>query len=470
MCGIAGCWQSDWDVDAALDLIAHRGPDGRGIVRAAGGAVHGHVRLSILDPLPRSDQPFVRGHITLSYVGECWNYRELREELAGLGYHFETEGDTEVVAVALTEWGADALKRLEGQFAFAWTHEGLGETWLARDRFGEVPLYVLRTHGDLFNPGGFMWASERKAFGEDFAAEADPVPAGAVWRLDEPQPRFYYESSWALQGPGEPDPAGVLAILERSVDRRLQADVPVCCLISGGIDSSLILSLVKQRKPDVVAYTIVFDEDSPDLAEARYVAGELDVELREVPVPRPDEAAWREAIRAIEITMKAQIEIAAHCLPLAERIYADGFRVVLSGEGADELFGGYGMLARQMGRTPKSEWGRVRLEGVEKMARGNFVRINKAFMAHGVEARTPYMDREMVEAVIPLSWTECPTQKLLLREAATGLIPERIRTRKKLSFQSGSGMRDYAEVALNGQQQLRYNQIAREVFGGLPRG
>lgn len=463
MCGIAGSWQTEWDVDEALTRLGHRGPDGRGIVEKAG-AVHGHVRLSILDPLPRSDQPFEYDGLLLSYVGECWNYRQLREELRDQGCAFVTEGDTEVVAAALSMWGPDALPRLEGQFAFAWTDRT--GTWLARDRFGEVPLYVLETDGDLFNPGGVMWASERKAWDAPFAAEAAAIPAGSVWRLGE-GPRTYYACSSAAQRNGHVAGArAVREILTASVERRLQADVPVCCLLSGGVDSSSILALVKERQPDVVAYTIVFDEKADDLAQARYVADQLGVELREVPVPPPDEDALRASIASIEITMKAQIEIAMHCLPLAERIYADGFRVVLSGEGADELFGGYGMLARRRGES----WPLVRLEGVEKMARGNFVRINKVFMAHGVEARTPYMDRELVEAVLPLNREECPEQKLLLREAVRGLVPEDTRVRRKVSFQTGSGMRAYMAEKLEDQQRIEYNRIARELFGGIPRG
>lgn len=469
MCGIAGSWQSDWNVEDALAAIAHRGPDFRGIAYAGkdNEVVHGHVRLSILDPTPRSHQPFKYRGLTLSYVGECWNYQELRRSLEHeLFYEFETTGDTEVVAAALWEWGPEALKRMEGQFAFAWTTPE-GSTFLARDRYGEVPLYVIESR-DLLGAGGVRWASERKAFGPEEAAAAVAIPEGTVWSVDAWKPQRYYpvtEASYSRAN-AEPDAEGVLRRLERSVERRLQSDVPVCTLISGGIDSSLILALAQRHQPDLVAYTIVFDEESDDLREARYVAEEFGVELREVHVPQPDEALLREAIYAIEITMKAQIEIALHCLPLAERIYADGYRVVLSGEGADELFGGYGMLARKS----KGDWTGARLEGVMKMARGNFVRINKAFMAHGVEARTPYMDRELVEGVLPLSRDECPEQKKLLRAAAEGILPERTRTRHKVSFQSGSGMRDYQEAALAGKQQVRYNDVARELFGGLPKG
>ena len=475
MCGIAGSWRAEsWNVKDALDVIDHRGPDGKAVA-FVGDAIHGHVRLAIMDPTPRSDQPFEYEGLTLSYVGECWNYLELREYLETAGYRFRTTGDTEVVAAALHLWGEAALSKLEGQYAFAWTDQH-GITRLARDRFGEVPLYVLHApDADLFSQGtGVMWSSERKAFGER-GAEAEPVPAGGCVELREGGPRgyAYYEQRWAtVRSKGCADPKGVLRILERAIERRLQSDVPVCCLISGGIDSSLILRLVKDRKPDVVAYTIVFDEDSEDLREARFIADHLGVELREVPVPLrgEEEEATAAAIGTIEITMKAQIEIAIHCLPLAHRIYKDGFRVVLSGEGADELFGGYGMLARHSKKNGGRDWPFTRLTGIEKMARGNFVRINKAFMAHGVEARTPYMDRDLIEAVLPLYRDECPEQKLLLRGAAEGLLPDRTRLRRKVSFQSGSGMRSYMEEHLDGQQQIRYNQIARELFGGIPRG
>jgi asparagine synthase (glutamine-hydrolysing) len=466
MCGIAGSWRSEWDVGAALDRIAHRGPDARAIVDVPE-VVHGHVRLSIMDPEPRSNQPFVYGGVTLAYNGELWNAPELRHQLGHeLFYGFETTGDTEVVAAALAEWGTDALSRMDGQFALAWT-DAEGETWLARDRWGEVPLYMLED-GDrdgLFG-AGVVWASERKAFGGR-GAEAVPVPEGSYVRVATGEVGTYY-------GIGVPEPlrwdirGEVEGSLRRGTVERLQSDVPVCTLLSGGLDSSAILALVKEQVPDVVAYTAYMPgEDSPDLEAARYVADHHGVELREVQV-EPTLTAVHNAVSTVEIPMKTQVEIAVPCIRLADVISADGFKVVLSGEGADELFGGYGGLMRKA--TSDSNWIAARRYAFEKMARGNFVRTNKTFMAAGVEARLPFMDRGLVERVLALGLGDCPPGKKLLKEAVADIVPGRVVRRQKETFQGASGISGYLEQLLDGKQQVTYNAIARDLFGGLPRG
>lgn len=464
MCGIAGSFQSDWDVDRALDKIAHRGPDGRG-VNTWTDSTHGHVRLAIQDPLPRSDQPFIYRGVLLSFVGEVWNWREIRADLERDGYAFETEGDTEVVAALLHEWIRDpamALRKMEGMFAMAWTESVSGRTWLARDRFGKVPLYVLDQGHQL--GGGIRWASERKAFGRE-AAFAEPVPAGHLWQLSS-APEPYYSLNPAPTSLG--DPEGVRMRLARGVRERLQADVPVCCLISGGLDSSAVLALVKEQKPDVVAYTAVYNESSPDLETSRRLCQHLKIPLREVRIDPPDMDALRQAVYAIEVTSKTQVEIATLCLPLAAKIREDGFRVCLSGEGADELFGGYGTLARRA--TDDDRWRRERMEFLAKMGRSDFMRVNKAFMAHGVECRTPFLHRPLVERVLSLGVKQCPPGKKLLKRAVEDIVPQWVTSRKKLTFQGSAGIADYCEEYLRGTQRKTYNALARELFGGLPRG
>lgn len=469
MCGIAGSWESDWDVNAALDAIAHRGPDARAVARPSADVVLGHVRLSIMDPGPRSDQPFVYGGIVLAYNGELWNAPALREELRAAG-DFETTGDTEVVAAALDAWGLDALPRLEGQFAMAWYDGESDEVYLARDRWGEVPLYMLMDGDGGLLGAGVIWASERKAFGQR-GAEAVPVPAASYVKVRTGMVRAYYgarapEPFWA-DLPGE-----IRDSLHRGTAERLQSDVPVCTLLSGGLDSSAILALVKLYKPDVVAYTATYDRDSPDLEAARYVADHHGVELREVELAEPTEAqvqaAIRNAVRTIEIPMKAQVEIAMLCIPLAERIAKDGFKVVLSGEGADELFGGYGGLMRKA--TSDGAWVEARRYSFEKMARGNFIRTNKTFMAAGVEARLPFMDRQLVERVLDLGLSACPPGKKLLKRAVADIVPEKVVRRQKETFQGASGVSGYLAQVLDGKQAVTYNNVARDLFGGLPRG
>ena len=385
MCGLAGSFRDpSFDVGEALKLIRHRGPDALGI-EVEGQATHGHVRLAILDLSTASDQPFRYDDGLLSFNGEIWNFRELRDELSGMGFRFRTTGDTEVLAAALTAWGDDALSRLEGMFAFAWTRAG--RTILVRDRFGKVPLYVSR------KADAWAWASERKGL----RRAAIPLPPGAVLDLKTGQVR-----RWYVLPPTGGD-RDVRSLIRTGVERRMIADAPLCCLLSGGLDSSLILTLAKQSKPDVVAYTASLDGfPSADLTRSREVCRWLQVPLREVVVQRPTADDFADAVRVIETPMKTQVEIAALCLPLAARIAADGFKVCLSGEGADELFGGYGSMFIKAASTDDRGWRAIRVGQVEKMSRGNFIRCNKAFMAHGVECRLPFLDRELVETVLAM--------------------------------------------------------------------
>ncbi len=174
MCGIFGTFMKGdrSEAERGLDLITHRGPDGRGIVEV-GEAIHGHVRLALLDLTDASAQPFRVGRGALSFVGEVWNHAELRDELRKDGVEFRTTGDTEVLARSLERRGpTETLERLDGMFAFAWS-DGRGADVLARDRYGKVPLYVVR-RGKTF-----AWSSERRGLGPD-AGRAVALPPGSA--------------------------------------------------------------------------------------------------------------------------------------------------------------------------------------------------------------------------------------------------------------------------------------------------
>lgn len=452
MCGLAGAIGrgKGEDVGVMLGRIAHRGPDGRGRM-AAWGADHGHARLALFDLSEGSAQPFRRAAGVLSFNGEIWNHREVRKVLEAEGERFSTTGDTEVLAAALGRWGVDAaLPRLEGMFAFAWS-TAAGHV-LARDRYGKIPLYVLR------RPGRWEWASERKAWPTSAAGEARPLPPGSVLDLETGAARRWYELP---SGGGGVD---VLDALRRSVRARLSADAPVCVLASGGVDSSTILALAREARPDVVAYAAVLDGGSEDLSAARRICAELGVPLREVAVPAPTDASVREAVRAIEIPSKAQVEIALLCVPLARRIALDGFKACLTGEGADELFGGYGNMCIKASKGGDALWRRIRVEQLEKMSRGNFVRCNKAFMAAGVEARLPFLAPSIVEPVLAMGKEECPPGKKLLREAAEEVIPRWAARRPKDTFQGASGMAAACE-RLSSSPARFYNAEVRTLFG-----
>lgn len=454
MCGIFGTYRlPSLSVEDGLLRLRHRGPDGSGIM-SSGDATHGHVRLALLDLTSASDQPFLCRDSLLAFNGEIWNYRELREVLRGLGHDFQTTGDTEVLAAALCEWGTEALPRLEGMFAFSASVNG--RHFLARDRYGKIPLYLKR------QGSGFAWSSERKGFASQ--SGVTPLPPGSLLDLSTGALRNWYRVP-LLSSPFSP--ADLLSALRRSVRRRLNADAPLCCLISGGLDSALILSLAREVRPDLIAYTASLSPHSPDLLAARRLCASLSVELREVLIPPPTEARIRSAIRTIEIPSKAQIEIALLCLPLAERLQQDGFKAVLSGEAADELFGGYGNMCIQAARADDRGWREIRLAQLEKMGRGNFLRCNKVFMAHGVECRLPFMDREIVEPVLSLSKADCPPGKQLLKAAASGVVPDWVIRRKKETFQGGAGV-DTACARLLSSPIRYYNAETRSLFGCLP--
>jgi asparagine synthase (glutamine-hydrolysing) len=447
MCGLVGSFNTpEFDVSARLELIRHRGPDGSGVV-AAGPATHGHVRLALLDLSHASDQPFRYRDGLLSFNGEIWNFQTVRAELEGLGHIFSTTGDTEVLAAALTEWDVDALMKLEGMFTFAWSRGA--RHLLGRDRFGKIPLYVSR------RGASFVWASERKAL---TGYRADALPEGSVLNLVTGLIERWYVM---------PDHTLGIDIIDRltaGVKARLIADAPLCCLISGGLDSSLILTIAKRLKPDIAAYTAVLDEGSADLRAARRLCAENEVPLTEVRVRRPTPSDLSSAARCIEIASKVQTEIAALCIPLARAISSDGFRACLSGEAADELFGGYGSMCIQGARASDEGWRHIRLQQLSRMARGNFVRCNKAFMAHGVECRLPFMERSLVEGVINMTKAACPPAKKALKAAAGELLPAWIVRRIKETFQGGAGM-DAAAAQAIARPKAFYRAEVLSAFG-----
>ena len=452
MCAVVGMvGGSEAEAVAGARAMAHRGPDAEGCFESEG-VVLAHRRLAIRDLDRRSDQPFLRGRLALSYNGELWNAEEIRARLGSIGAVLTTTGDTEVVAAALEQWGDGALPLLEGMFAMAWTC-GDGALRLAVDRHGEIPLHWSR---DL-NSGRIWAASETKGL-MAMRARGDQV-------LMEPgtmvvaRPRGVEVRSWcrvgaepfsaAELGEGTIDPDKLLRDqLRAACEERAVSDVPVCALLSGGIDSAAVAAHLRSAVPGLVCYVAVMDERSRDLRCARAAAAHLGLELREVRVSPPTAEDLRRVVRAIEMPHKAQVEIGWPCVVLAERIRQDGHKVVFSGEGADELFGSYGMSWHGI----KAEgWHEHRRRVFLEQHRKNFARVNKVFLSAGVEPRMPFLRRQLVELCLRLpqeAVAERGHPKAIMRRAHAGMLPPEILNRPKLAFQSGLGMQRAAAEAV----------------------
>jgi asparagine synthase (glutamine-hydrolysing) len=391
VCGIAGCYQQGDGhklVDVMTDRIAHRGPDAAGRWDHEDDRVTvqlGHRRLSIIDLSTAADQPLTKDGLTLVYNGELYNFQTLRAQLTARGARFVTRSDTEVVLEAWRAWGPEALPRFRGMFAFAVFDQRSGELVLARDPLGIKPLYY-RPRGR-----GVVFASELKAFTAAIGSElrVEPgalvasmlyywlpeqrctidgvhkLPAGS-WARFTPDGRHTVQHYWRMADVAAEAAAGpeadLGAVIEESVATHLISDVPVSSFLSGGLDSSIITVLAHRDNPDIDAYTIGFRAEDQrleampdDAVYARKVADQFGIKLHEIEIA-PDIVDLLP--RMVDVLDEPIGDPAAiNTLLMCEAARERGVKVVLSGMGADELFGGYRkhlacMMASNYDRLP----------------------------------------------------------------------------------------------------------------------
>lgn len=448
MCGLVGVFgpgSSQERVERALDAISHRGPDARATVETHTGWV-GHVRLAIVDPDPRSDQPMKRGTTLLAFNGEVWNHATIRDELVKVGRRFSTSSDTEVVAAALDEWGDSALTRFEGMFVILWVGVD-GAPRVARDRFGEIPVHVAYLPG-----GGVVVASEVRALrAAGCRGEWVWVGPGEVWNLATMARRRWYAPPAGELDIDRPEAAHrLLEALSGAASERAMSDVPVATLLSGGLDSSIIAACLAKVIPNLVAYTAVLNPKAPDVKHARAAASYIGIRLIEVSVAPPTADDLARSVGVIEMPHKAQVEIAWPCMALAEAARANGHKVVYSGEGSDELWASYGFAHHGL---KTASWRDYREGLFIGQHRKNFARCNKVFMKSGIECRLPFLSRPVVELALALSepvvrdGRDARRSKMVLTEAARGLVPDSILGRSKTAFQVGIGLDRLSPVA-----------------------
>ena len=445
MCGIAGIWGRSEKklVRRMMERLAHRGPDAEGIYsKPDQSGVLGHRRLSIVD-VAGGDQPIQSAQPSRAIVanGEIYNSPHLREKL-GKRYRFCTRSDTECALHLYDERGTDAAAALDGMFALA-IADG-DHLYVARDAIGIKPLYFGR-HG-----GALVFSSELKAM-EGLADDVREFPPGTWFHSKLGFHRYYrVPESDPTEMPLTERMSTLRNTLERSVVKRLMSDVPVGAFLSGGLDSSLIAAIARRHLPELHTFSVGV-AGSRDLEAARRVADHLGTIHHEY-VYDAEEIHRRlpEIVYSLESFDQDLVRSAIPCY-FASRLAAEQVKVVLTGEGADELFAGYdyykgisdpGALQRELRRS------------VRTLHNMNLQRVDRLTMAHSIEGRVPFLDVEM----IALAQTIPPELKLatddqgrkvekwILRKACEDLLPPEIIWRGKEQFDEGSGTVDLIET------------------------
>jgi asparagine synthase (glutamine-hydrolysing) len=514
VCGIAG-YRGKPDpfaeerVRRMTAVLARRGPDGDGFY-AAPGVVLGHRRLKILDLSDAARQPICDEgeRVVVSYNGEIYNYRELRSELQARGHRFASSGDSAVIPAAYVEWGLDFARHLRGMFALAVYDRRDGRLVLARDRVGIKPLYFTRL------PDGLVFASEMRAIVAGGWIERSPnaaalrqflrlgyrtgyatcydgveeLPPGSLLVVEAPgsaQVRRYWEppapESWESSGVV----ARVREIFDRALDRHLQSDVPVGAHLSGGLDSSTVVSLMARRSDQPVHAFSVYFPDAEWFDERRYSTAAASAAGARQHFVSP---TWRQVRDHLDAIVRALDEPVGGpgAIPqyfLNQTIRESGIVVVLGGQGADELFAGYeryrvphalaaarhlhlGEVAADVRRAGLR---RITVDVLKRMLHVDPARMlvpgdvsaaaeawswdferqlrhefrwylpmllhveDRTSMAWSIESRVPFIDDELIEYVLGLRaglMIRDGTLKWILREATRGIVPDVILDRK----------------------------------------
>lgn len=425
-------------------------------------ATLGHTRLAIVD-VAHGQQPLQSpdGLISLICNGEIYNHQEIREQLNG-DYQFQTNADSEVILALYQRYGAQCVQQLDGMFSFALHDAVKDEILLARDPVGIKPLYYGWVDGTIY------FASEIKAI-QDLCSDIREFPPGHYYTSRGGFDK-YYDLSTVCDGAfknSREKPAGldeIRASLKRAVEKRLMADVPVGVYLSGGLDSTIVASLVAQILPDVHSFSVGL-AGSPDIENARIAAQYLGTQHHEY-IYTLDEAleALSEVIYYLESFDPLLVRSAIPNYFLA-RLTREYVTVVLTGEGADELYAGYHYLKQYDGKQLHDHL--VNLTGT--LYNCNLQRCDRMTMAHSIEGRVPFLDTEFIEVSmrVPLSHKiarSSNTEKWALRKAFEEMLPENVVWRVKEQFSKGAGsstlLEAYAENTISdAEYQFEHQQL-----------
>ncbi|MFA6593455.1 MAG: asparagine synthase B [Bacteroidales bacterium] len=458
MCGIAAIFnvkeQTKELRDKALRMsqkLRHRGPDWSGIY-CGGTAVLAHERLSIVDPVSGRQPLFSPDKKQILAVnGEIYNHKEIRDKYAGK-YVFQTGSDCEVILALYKDKGARFLEDLSGIFAFALYDEEKDVFLIARDPIGVIPLYI-----GYDSDGKIYVASELKAL-EGCCERYEPFLPGHYYYSPDGKMTRYYERDWFSYDAVKDNPSSSETIrdaLSEAVKRQLMSDVPYGVLLSGGLDSSVISAIVQKYAgnriedngltqawwPRLHSFAVGL-KGAPDLIKAREVAKAIGTVHHEVNYTIQEGLdAIRDVIYYIETYDVTTVRASTPMYLLARVIKSMGIKMVLSGEGSDEIFGGY----LYFHKAPSArEFHEETVRKLSKLYLYDCLRANKSLAAWGVEGRVPFLDKEFLDIAMRTNPEAkmCPgktIEKKILREAFADMLPEDIVWRQKEQFSDGVG-------------------------------
>ncbi|CAN5272052.1 asparagine synthase B [soil metagenome] len=431
--------------------LRHRGPDWSGIYSNEK-AILAHERLAIVDPTS-GKQPLLSEdqNLILAANGEIYNHQQLRKQFEG-NYKFQTMSDCEVILPLYKEKGPKFLDELNGIFGFALYDVENDEYFIARDHMGIIPLYIGWDHN-----GTFYVASELKAL-EGHCSKIELFPPGHYLSSKEEGYQRWYKRDWMEYENVKNNETSIKQIreaLEAAVHRQLMSDVPYGVLLSGGLDSSITSALAKKYSdkriesddkdaawwPRLHSFAIGL-EGSPDLAAARKVATHLDTVHHEIKFTIQEGIdALRDVVYQLETYDVTTIRASTPMYLMARAIKAMGIKMVLSGEGADEIFGGY----LYFHKAPNArEFHEETVRKLDKLHQYDCLRANKSLCAWGIEGRVPFLDKEFMDVAMRINPQDKMIngermEKWVLRKAFEDYLPESVAWRQKEQFSDGVG-------------------------------
>ena len=450
--------------------LRHRGPDWSGIY-CGKTAILAHERLSVVDP-QSGGQPLFSpdGKLILAVNGEIYNHREIREKYKDK-YEFRTGSDCEVILALYRDKGISFLEDLSGIFAFALYDEENDDFLIARDPIGVIPLYI-----GFDNDGKVYCASELKAL-EGFCDRYEPFLPGHYYSGKEGKMTRWYTRDWSSYDAVKDNETSIPLLresLETAVRRQLMSDVPYGVLLSGGLDSSVISAIARKYAsrrietdgkneawwPQLHSFAVGL-EGAPDLAKAKEVAEHIGTVHHEIHYTIQEGLdALRDVIYYIETYDVTTVRASTPMYLLARVIKSMGIKMVLSGEGADEVFGGYLYFHKAPDAKAFHE---ETIRKLSKLYLYDCLRANKALCAWGVEGRVPFLDKEFLDVAMRINPADkmCPgktIEKKVVREAFADMLPESVAWRQKEQFSDGVGyswidtLKEYTSQAVSDEQ------------------